>query len=520
MKLFIERSIRMALIKYDLKHYATELEQANLLDAAEFLKQEDVVVQGLEFNSKQVKPGTLFICKGANFKIDFLIEAIERGAIGYVAEKEFDLPEDVPYLGVKDIREAMAPLAQIFFNSPHEKLKIIGIGGTKGKTTTAYYVKQILDAYLKAQHKLPAGLISTIATYDGLSEEESKNTTPEALDLQRHLANAVAAGLEYMVMEVSSQALKYHRTDGVVFDVGIFLNIDEDHISPIEHPNFQDYLESKAKMFKQTKHLIMNQETKEADYLFKQAETAGAYSTYSLLSEAADYFAGEIKLVDLESTFKARTPDFEDSYTLSMPGEFNVGNALAAIAAVNLLGIPKEFGKKALMSARVPGRMGILSTKDKKIIAISDYAHNRLSFEELVTSMQKAYPAYQTVTIFGAPGGKALGRREELGSVGGEYSDFVYITMDDPGFEEVADISGEIAQYVQAHGTAFEIINDREEAIRTAFSGIEEKTLLLAIGKGHETIMRIKGKRVPMISDDALMQELIQTYDETLKASE
>lgn len=510
----------MALIKYDLKHYANELEQSALLDSVNLLNQEGLVVHGLEFNSKKVKPGTLFICKGANFKIEFLIEAIERGAIGYVAEEKFNLATDVPHLFVKDIREAMAPLANIFYNSPHEKLKIVGIGGTKGKTTTTYYVKHILDAYLKAQDKLPAGLISTIATYDGLSKEESKNTTPEALDLQRHLANAVEAGLEYVVMEVSSQALKYHRTDGVEFDVGIFLNIDEDHISPIEHPNFQDYLESKTKMFKQSNHLVINQETQEADYIFKQAEAAGDYYTYSLVSEQADYFAYEINMVDLESNFKARTPDFEEAYTLSMPGEFNVGNALAAIAATNILGIPKEFGKKALVSARVPGRMGIFTTKDKKVITISDYAHNRLSFEELATSMQKAYPDYQMVSIFGAPGGKALGRRKELGTVGGEHSDFVYITMDDPDFEDVTGISKEIAKYVKAHNTPFEIIEDREEAIRTAFSRIEEKTILLAIGKGHETMMKIKGERVPIISDDALMQELIQTYDKNIEASE
>ncbi len=503
----------MALKKYDLKHYANELQQAALLDSVNLRNQDSLIVHGLEFNSKKVKPGTLFICKGANFKQEFLIEAIEQGAIGYIAEEKFDLDEDVPYLLVNNIREAMAPLANVFYNSPQEKLKIIGVGGTKGKTTTTYYVKQILDQYLKTQGKLPAGLISTITTYDGLSKEESKNTTPEALDLQRHLANAVEAGLEYVVMEVSSQALKYHRTDGVAFEIGIFLNIDEDHISPIEHPDFEDYLQSKAKMFKQTKHLIINSETQEADYLFKRAEDAEKYYTYSLVSADADYYAYDINMVDLESNFKVRTPDFEESYTLSMPGEFNVGNALAAIAATNILGVPKEYGKKALAKVRVPGRMGISTTKDKKIIAISDYAHNRLSFEQLATSMRKAYPEYKVVSIFGAPGGKALGRRKELGTVGGEQSDFVYITMDDPDFEEVSSISEEIAQYVANENTPYEIIEDREEAIRTAFSRVKEKTILLAIGKGHETTMKIAGELVPMVSDDALMQELIETYD-------
>ncbi len=504
----------MTLTHYSLKHYVNELNKINLLTNEELFGQGETTVTGLEFNSKKVKPGTLFICKGANFKKEFLLEAIERGAIGYVAEEKYEVGEKMPALFVSDIREAMAPLADIFFNSPQEKLKIIGIGGTKGKTTTAYYMKLILDEYLKAAGQLSAGLISTISTYDGLIEEESKNTTPEALDLQRHLANAVEAGLEYMVMEVSSQALKYHRTDEVQFDVGIFLNIDEDHISPVEHPNFEDYIKSKAKMFGQTKELIVNRETQEADYILKRAQEAEKYYTFSLVAPEADYYADNVETIDLESNFSVRAKDFEESYTLSMPGEFNVENALSAIAAIDLLNIPQKFAQQALSKARVPGRMGIFSTTDKQIIAISDYAHNRLSFEQLTLSMRKAYPGYKVVSVFGAPGGKALGRRKELGEVGGKYSDYVYITMDDPEFEEVSEISQEIARYVEAENTPYEIIENREEAIKTAFQHIEDKTILLVIGKGHETTMKINGKNVSMKSDDQVIQEAIEQYNQ------
>lgn len=507
----------MTQTQYDLNHYANELNKRELLASAELLDQEQTLVRGLEFNSKNVQPGTLFVCKGANFRIEFLLEAIERGAIGYVAEESYPEIQGIPSLLVTDIREAMSPVAEIFYNSPDKKLKIIGVGGTKGKTTTTYYLKLILDEYLKDQGKLPAGLISTIATYDGFTEEESKNTTPEALELQRYLANAVTAGLEYVVMEVSSQALKYHRTAGVEFDVGIFLNIDEDHISPIEHPDFQDYLESKAKMFEQTKALIVNRETKEAEYIFERAADADEFYTFSLVSDEADYYAYNIETIDLVSEFDVRTKSFDTSYKLSMPGEFNIENALSAIAAIDLLGIPQDFAKKALSKARVPGRMNIMMTKDKKIVAISDYAHNRLSFEQLALSMKKTFPGYQVVSIFGAPGGKALGRRKELGSVGGEQSDYVYITMDDPEFESVLAISQEIAEYVAQANTPYEIIENREEAIQTAFSETKEKTILLAIGKGHETTMKVAGELVPMKSDDQVMQELIDAYDEKTK---
>jgi len=504
----------MRLTQYNLKYYLDKLEELDLLSAAELHNREETRVSGLEFHSKKVEPGTLFICKGAHFKKEFLNEAIARGAVGYIAEEQYDVADGVPYLLVSDIRKAMAPVAEIFYNNPQEHLKIVGVGGTKGKTTTAYYIKNIIDDYLKAQNKPFAGIISSIMNYDGLNKEESKNTTPEALDLQRHLAKAVEAGLEYMVMEVSSQALKYQRTAGLIFDVSIFLNIDEDHISPVEHPNFKDYLESKAMMFGQTKELIINRETKEADYLLKRAEEAENHHTFSVVSNEANYYAYDIEMVDLASQFSVKGENIDEDYTLAMPGEFNVENAVSAIAAVNLLGIPNEYAKAALQKAQVPGRMGIYSTADKNIIAIADYAHNRLSFEQLALSMRKAYPDYQIVSVFGAPGGKALGRRQELGTVGGKYSDFVYITEDDPEFEDVREISEEIAEYVDQENTSYDIIIDRETAIKTAFENADDQTIILVIGKGHETFMKIKGELEPMTADSEVIQGLIGEYDE------
>jgi len=503
----------MTLKHYDLNDYANELQTLGLLSKENLLDSKKTTVTGLEFNSKEVTPGTLFICKGANFKKEYLIEAIDRGAIGYVAETKQALKEEVPYLLVSDIRKAMAPLAETFYNHPQEHLTIIGVGGTKGKTTTAYYLKNILDKYLEAEDKPLTGIISSIMNFDGLKEEESKNTTPESLDLQRHLANAVEAGLKYIVMEVSSQALKYHRTDGIEFDVAIFLNIDEDHISPIEHPNFQDYLESKAKMFGQTKQLIVNNETQEANYILKRAKEAKSYHTFSIISEESDYYAADIDTVNLTSQFSVKGGGIDADYTLAMPGEFNIENALSAIATINLLDIPQKYAKEALKSVQVPGRMGIYSTADKNIIAIADYAHNRLSFEQLALSMRKAYPDYHIISVFGAPGGKALGRREELGTVGGKYSDHVYITEDDPEFEDVRDISEEISEYVTKENTPFEIIIDRENAIITAFEEANEQTVILVIGKGHENFMKVNGKLESIKADSEVIQELIQAYD-------
>src|SRR5690625_3389697 len=499
---------------YDLNFYTKQLKKMNLLKNAELMQAGEEPVLHLEYHSKKVKPGTLFVCKGNHFKVDYLKEAIQRGAIGYVAEENVHLDEEIPHLSVSDIREAMPVLADFFYNRPYTTLFRSGIGGTKGKTTTTYFTKAVLDAYLKAQDKRPAGLISSITNYTGQEEESAENTTPEALDLQAYLADAVNNGLEYVVMEVSSQALKYHRTDRITFDVGIFLNIDEDHNCPTEQPKCQDYLESKAKMFGQTKSLLVNCETQEADYLFHRPKEAEKFYSFSVESKNADYYASDIEVLDLESHFHMHSGTDDVPFRLTMPGKFNVENAVAAIAVGHLLGIPIEYAQKALKDVEVPGRMRIMSSEDEKIIAVADFAHNRLSFENLIQSMREIYPEYKVVTIFGAPGGKALGRREELGTVAGQMADFVYLTMDDPDLEDVSDISEEIAVYVKREGTPYQIINHRTEAIQTAFKNADGKTLILVIGKGHEKVMKIDGQEVPIPSDEELIQACIERYND------
>lgn len=509
--------IKMKLKEYNFKHYADVLHSNNLLVEENLFGCDEMVIAGLEFNSLEIAPSTLFVCKGANFKVDYLIDALDKGAIGYISEEKYDFGIEIPHILVSDIRKAMAVVAEIYYNSPQEKLKLIAVGGTKGKTTTTFYIKAIIDEYLKAQGKLPAGLSSTISTYDGFEEEEALNTTPEAMDLQKHLAKMVEAGLEYVVMEVSSQALKYHRTDGLIFDLAIFLNIDEDHISPIEHPNYEDYRASKAKMFSQTKNLILNHEVQEPTYMFEKAKDAERYYTFSLVSKEADYFASSIETVNLQSHFQVHSENMDETYCLSMPGGFNVENAVSAIAAADILGIPQEYVKSALSKVQVPGRMGVLSTADEKIIAVADFAHNRLSFEQLAKSMRKAYPDHQVISVFGAPGGKALGRREELGSVGGKYSDFVILTMDDPANESVLAISEEIATFVEKEDTPYQIIENRVEAIQAAFKQVKDKTIILVIGKGHEKEMKINGENVPMKSDYEVIQAEIESYNNDLE---
>ncbi len=503
----------MTVEHYHLPYYVEVLKELGLL-VAENIFGKTTIVSGLTYHSKEVEKNSLYICKGSAFKVEYLEEAIKKGAAGYISEVKYDVGEDIPYLLVKDIQEAMAPIASVFYNHPQDKLKIIGIGGTKGKTTTSYFFKAVLDEYLKDQGKKPAGIISSIIIYDGMEETASANTTPEAVELIKHLANAVASGLEYFILEVSSQALKYQRTAGLNFELGIFLNIDEDHISPIEHPNYEDYLTSKLKMFKQTKHLVLNNETADRDRVFTQAKQAAKdYYRFSMVSEQADYLASDIQVDGFQTSFSVRTNKWQEVYKLSMPGLFNVENASAVIAGIDSLNIPQKYAKKAFATIHVPGRTEFYQTADEKIIAVVDYAHNRLSFQRLYDSISAMHPNHQIVSVFGAPGGKALGRREELGNIAGLYSSAIYLTMDDPGDEKVSAIAEEIAVHIKKHGTPYTIIENRAEAIKQAFANIQGQTAILVMGKGQDASNIVKGKAIPYKNDLYYVQKYLDQYN-------
>lgn len=234
---------------YSVDFYADELTKRGLLKKFDSNGQKNAMVTTLTYDSREAKQDTMFICKGAAFRAEYLLEAIQAGAVCYVSESEYDVPSQIACILVTDIRKAMAFLANLFYNRPWEDLTMVGIGGTDGKSTSVYYMKAVVDDYLASLGKRDSAIISTIDVYDGKTTVESHITTPEAIELQRHLRNAVDSGLEYAQMEVSSQALKYHRVDDMRFDVVIFLNISEDHISPIEHADFEDYFSSKMLMF-------------------------------------------------------------------------------------------------------------------------------------------------------------------------------------------------------------------------------------------------------------------------------
>ncbi|MEG2420412.1 MAG: acetylglutamate kinase [Oscillospiraceae bacterium] len=464
-------------------------------------------------DSQSVVADTLFIVKGSHFQPEYLRGAVSKGAFVYLAEREYPEGAGACYLPVTDVRRAMALLAERFYVSPSQALSVVGITGTKGKSSTAYYLKYIFDEFLAEKGCGESGIISSIDTYDGAERFESHLTTPEPLDLQRHLRNAADRKIPYLTMEVSSQALKYDRMVGVNLAAAVFLNIGSDHISPIEHPDFEDYFSSKLKIFGYTKLACVNLDSDFASRVVEAAKICPRCITFSQNDPDADVYASAVKKNGGDISFHVKTARFSRDFRLTMPGLFNVQNALAAIAVCEGLGIPEQYVYRGLLKARVPGRMEVFTNADERVTAIVDYAHNKLSFQKLFESVQQEYPGRRILIVFGCPGKKALDRRRDLGEIAGKYADFVFLTEEDSGEEDTEDICRQVAVHVEGQGCDYSIQTDRGEAIRQAISGCQVPTVVLITGKGAETRQKRGIAYIDCISDVDYAKQALHQYD-------
>ncbi|MDI9461877.1 MAG: Mur ligase family protein [Saccharofermentanales bacterium] len=497
-----------ALERYKLAEYARDLDAL----VSENKLGDNPMITGLTYDSRQVTPGSLFVCKGRSFKSEYLQQAIANGAVAYIAE---GAPlSDLPHIIVRDIRETMPLLAQRYFNHPEQDLSIIGITGTKGKSTTLYFLREMLNLWQKDSGRPDIAFISTIDTYDGVDCFKSQLTTPEAIELYRHLHHARCSNIRYLVMEVSSQGLKYNRLDGIKLEVAAFLNISEDHISAIEHPDFADYFAAKLRIFEHSKQAVINRDLPEQSLITDAAIKQGnRLLYYSCQDDLADFAAANVKNREPGYSFDVKLPEGTFPFEIGMLGLFNIENALAAISIAYLLGCPLKHMQAGALTARTAGRMELIPTRDRQIIALVDYAHNRLSFEKLFETAAKEFSGYKHIIVFGATGDKAVSRRHGLGQVAGRHADYIYLTEDDPGHEDIMAICREVGSYIEAEGGSYEIIPDRPTAIRTAFMSATKPTLLIVAGKGADAEQKRGSTSVAIESDLAVIRRLVAEYD-------
>lgn len=465
-------------------------------------------ISGIAYNSGKVSPGCIFVCMtGLNSDgHSYAGEALEKGARVLVISKPVPLEErwrqDVTVLLVGDTRYALACLSAAFFQYPAKKLNTIGITGTKGKTTVSCLVKSMLE-----HSGRKTGLIGTIETVIGEEHIPAENTTPESYILQETLDKMVKAGCDTVVMEVSSQALKMHRTAGISFDYGVYTNLSQDHIGPGEHESFEEYLWCKSLLFKQCRVGIVNADDAFVNEIIKNRGCR--LETYGI-TKRADIRAENLRLVknpgELGVEFDI-TGSLNVKAKVPVPGVFSVYNALAAAAVCRHLLVSPEEMRESLLAARVRGRMEPVEVSEEFTLLI-DYAHNAVSLKSLLHALRE-YEPERIVCVFGCGGNRSRLRRFEMGEVSGSLAEFTIITSDNPRFEDPQSIMDDIETGIRKTDGAYVKIGDRKEAIAYAIAGGRPGDLIVIAGKGHEAYQEIKGVKYPM-DDRILIEEIIK----------
>ena len=472
-------------------------------------------ISGLESNSRNVKPGFLFIAiKG--FSVDghkYIESAIENGATAVMVQEGCDLkalniPNDITIVMAKDTRYALAICSSNFYGNPSRKFKLIGVTGTKGKTTTTFMIKEILE---KAGKNV--GLVGTIATYiNGKMLKESDRTTPESLELQQIFSQMVEEKVEYVVMEVSSQSLKLHRVAGCDFDVVLFTNFSEDHISEKEHPDMQDYFNSKMMLFKMCKTGFVNADDlygAKIPKLFPESNI----TTYGI-DNSAKIMARDITITNSFVDFKAKLGERNDRVKVGIPGRFSVYNSLAAICVAKKFGIDPEIIKEALLDVRVPGRSELVKNKLDLPIMI-DYAHSPESLENILQAV-KGYTRGNVISVFGCGGDRDSGKRPIMGEISGKIADYTIITSDNPRTENPEEIVKQIEAGIKKTNGKYKVIVDRTEAIKEAIKMAHKNDLIVLAGKGHEPYQEINGVKYPF-DERIIVNEIIDGLDKGKK---
>lgn len=472
----------------------------------------DIEIENIESDSRKVTKNTLFVAiKG--FETDghkYIEQAIKNGAIAVMVQEgeKVKVPQEVTIMVVPDTRRSLAIMACNFYKNPSRKFKLVGITGTKGKTTTSFMLKTILE-----KQGLKVGLIGTIAKYIGNKcLGESIRTTPDSLELQRIFAQMVEEKVDVCVMEVSSQSLKLDRVYGCDFDIGVFTNFLRDHISEKEHPTMEDYFESKVKLFTMCKTAYINADDFQVVKLEKM-ELPCEIKTYGI-DNSSNLLAKDITITNTSADFKAKLIDHNERIKVFIPGRFSVYNALAAISVALQLGVSAENIKEALLEVRVPGRSELVDNK-KDLAIMIDYAHTPESLESILHAV-KTYTKGRVISVFGCGGDRDRTKRPLMGEVSGKIADYTIITSDNPRTEEPLEIIKEIEKGIKKTNGKYICIENRKEAIKEAIEMANKKDIIVLAGKGHEPYQEINGVKHPF-DERIIVKEIIEECEKSEK---
>lgn len=449
----------------------------------------NIDINKIEYNSQKIEQNDIFVAiKGYKEDgNDYIKEAVEKGAVCIVTEDNLDASKlpNITIVRVQNSRIALSLIASKYYDFPARKLKLIGITGTKGKTTTAYMIRDILNASGKK-----TGMIGTIYNTYGNVCIEASRTSPESLDLQKLLKDMVDAQMEYVVMEVSSHSLVLDRVYGLHFAIGIFTNLSQEHLD--FHGTMDNYLLAKSKLFEMCDFALVNGDDIHTPRLKKMIKCKIA--TFGL-DNAVNITASDVRINNNNVEFKMYVNKMLETIVINIPGRFTVYNALAAIGTCSLLGAQMDAILLALSNIKVPGRSEIIDVP-KTFTVMVDYAHNPSSLEAILSSIKK-YVKGRIICVFGCGGNRDKEKRPMMGEISGRLADFTVITTDNPRNEDPSIIMKEIEDGVKKTKGLYKIIENRKDAIAFAMRIAWKNDLVLIAGKGHETYQELKnGKRI------------------------
>ena len=456
----------------------------------------DIEVSSIANDSRKCKEGSMFFAiKGFDVDgVSYIPQAIQNGAKVILVEETTDLkslqiPNDVTLIVVPNARYAMAIASCNYYDNPSRKFKLIGVTGTKGKTTTTFMMKEIFE-----KSGIKTGLIGTIACYSaGVKLKDSDRTTPESIELQELFAKMAADGCQVVIMEVSSQSLKLDRVAGCVFDTCCFTNFSKDHISAKEHPDMQDYFNSKLKLFSLCNNGFVNIDdiqVAKVPKLFPNLDI----KTYGI-DNYSNLLAKDITITNSYVDFKVKIGDKNERIKVDIPGRFSVYNSLAAISVALKYGVKCEAIKEALENVKVPGRSELVDNS-KELVIMIDYAHSPESLQNILQAV-KSYTRGRVISVFGCGGDRDTTKRPIMGEISGKIADYTIITSDNPRTEDPQKIVDQIEEGIKKTNGKYEVVVDRIEAIKRAISLAGKKDIILLAGKGHEPYQEINGVKHP-----------------------